>query len=88
MVWSAEFTGRHVESGPQGYSICCSKGKVNLPLLRKTPSELLQLLTCGGREGESFRREIQTYNNIFVFVSFGRDVDNSVNAGGAICFPC
>lgn len=35
MVWGAEFTGRHVGSGPKGYSICCGKGKVQLPLLRE-----------------------------------------------------
>ncbi|KAK1391346.1 hypothetical protein POM88_010402 [Heracleum sosnowskyi] len=81
LVWSAEFTGRHVGGGPKGYSICCGKGKVQLPLLRETPPELLRLLTGGGREGQLFRREIRTYNNIFAFVSFGGDVDNSVNSG-------
>ncbi|KAK1394567.1 hypothetical protein POM88_013623 [Heracleum sosnowskyi] len=71
----------HVGGGPKGYSICCGKGKVQLPLLRETPPELLRLLTGGGREGQMFQREIRTYNNIFAFVSFGRDVDNSVNSG-------
>ncbi|KAL8134020.1 hypothetical protein AgCh_009191 [Apium graveolens] len=37
MVWSAEYTGRHVGSGPKGYSIYCGKGKVQLPLLREPP---------------------------------------------------
>ncbi|KAK1396109.1 hypothetical protein POM88_005972 [Heracleum sosnowskyi] len=36
-VWSAEFTGRHVGAGPKGYTICCGKGKVQLPLLREPP---------------------------------------------------
>lgn len=66
---------------PKGYSICCGKDKVQLPLLREAPPELHRLFTCGGHEGERFGREIQTYNNIFAFVSFGGDVYNSVNFG-------
>ena len=45
IVWPAEFTGRHVGPGPMSYSICCSKGKVQLSFLRVPPFELTRLLT-------------------------------------------
>lgn len=47
-AWVAEFTGRHVSLGTKSYSICCSKGKVELPLLRVAPLERTQLLTGDG----------------------------------------
>lgn len=80
-VWAAEFTGRHVGSGPKGFSICCGKGKVQLPMLRETPSELDQLLTTNDRQGKMFFNKIRMYNNIFAFCSFGGTIDDSINNG-------
>ncbi|KAK1370445.1 hypothetical protein POM88_036537 [Heracleum sosnowskyi] len=80
-VWAAEFTGRHVGPGPKGYSICCEKGKVQLPLLRQTPPELNELLTSGGTSSRMFFNKSRIYNNIFAFCSFGGNVDHSVNSG-------
>ncbi|KAK1351310.1 hypothetical protein POM88_054474 [Heracleum sosnowskyi] len=68
-------------NGPEGYSICCGKGKVQLPLLRDTPPELLELSTSGGRISRNFLTKIRVYNNIFAFCSYGRKVDDSVNKG-------
>ncbi|KAK1360464.1 hypothetical protein POM88_044938 [Heracleum sosnowskyi] len=70
LVWSAEFTGRHVGGGPKGYSICCGKGKVQLPLLREPPPELLRLLTDvdnsvnSGQGPFLFRIRGHTYHSI------------------------
>lgn len=80
-MWDAESTGRHTGNGPKGYTICCGKGKVQLPLMYQTPPELLQLLTSRGRAGDIFHAQIRVYNNIFAFVSFGGNIDHSVNAG-------
>ncbi|KAK1360143.1 hypothetical protein POM88_044617 [Heracleum sosnowskyi] len=81
MVWPAEFTGRHVDNGPKGYSICCAKGKVQLPLLQETPPELLGLLTSNKRQSRIFFKKSRVYNNIFAFCSFGGTIDDSVNKG-------
>lgn len=80
-VWAAEFTGRHVGNGLKGYSICCGKGKVQLPYMRETPPELLELLTSARRGSRKFWPKIRVYNNIFAFCSFGGNVDDSVNKG-------
>ncbi|KAK1383681.1 hypothetical protein POM88_021416 [Heracleum sosnowskyi] len=80
-VWAVEFTGRHVGTGPKGYSICCSKGKVQLPLLRETPPELKELITSTGIHSNMFFNKSRVYNNIFAFCSFGGNVDHSINNG-------
>ncbi|KAK1359002.1 hypothetical protein POM88_043476 [Heracleum sosnowskyi] len=84
VVWAAEFTGRHVGPGPKGYSICCSKGKVLLPLLQPTPPELAQLLNGSGRKEVKFRGNSRMYNNVFALCSFGGSVDESINNGSSL----
>ncbi|KAK1394686.1 hypothetical protein POM88_013742 [Heracleum sosnowskyi] len=82
-VWAAEFTGRHVGSGPKGYSICCGKGKVHLPLLSETPPELMALLTGNGSRERKFKQNNRMYNTIFALCSFGGTVDEAINNGSA-----
>ncbi|KAK1389884.1 hypothetical protein POM88_018062 [Heracleum sosnowskyi] len=81
LVWGAEFTGRHVGTGPKGYSICCGKGKVQLPQLRVPPSELDDLISSRGTRSTRFFNKSRVYNNLFAFCSFGGNVDHSVNSG-------
>ncbi|XP_074326125.1 uncharacterized protein LOC141664128 [Apium graveolens] len=81
LVWEEEFTGRHVGPGPRAYSICCSKGKVLLPLLRPTPPELAQLFTGTRRREVKFHSNSRMYNNIFALSSFGGNIDESINNG-------
>ncbi|KAK1370912.1 hypothetical protein POM88_037004 [Heracleum sosnowskyi] len=80
-VWAAEFTGRHIGSGPKGYSICCGKGKVHLPLLREAPPELMALLTGNGGRERKFQQNNCMYNTIFALCSFGGTVDEAINNG-------
>ena len=82
---AAEFTGRHVGGGPKGYSICCGKGKVQLPLLRETPPELRELVDPAGIWSVMYFNKIRIYNNIFAFCSFWGNVDHSVNYGKGPC---
>ncbi|KAK1363668.1 hypothetical protein POM88_039229 [Heracleum sosnowskyi] len=77
----AEFTCRHVGTDPKGYSICCGKGKVQLPLLREPPPELGELISSGGQRSRGYFNKSRVYNNIFTFCSFGGNVDHSVNNG-------
>ncbi|XP_074345440.1 uncharacterized protein LOC141684401 isoform X2 [Apium graveolens] len=80
-VWAAEFTGRHVGTGPKVYLICYGKGKVQLPLLRETPPELNYLISANGTRSNVYFSKRRVYNNIFAFCSFGGNVDHSVNNG-------
>ncbi|KAK1404219.1 hypothetical protein POM88_003824 [Heracleum sosnowskyi] len=80
-VWPYEFTGRYTGHGPKGYSICCGKGKIQLPLLQETPQELSNLLGAGGVRGRMFENKKLIYNNMFSFTSFGGNIDHSLNNG-------
>ncbi|KAK1386076.1 hypothetical protein POM88_023811 [Heracleum sosnowskyi] len=80
-VWRAEYTGRPSGPGPKGYSICCGKGKVQLPLLQETPVELATLLGGTTSRAKKFQRNIRVYNIIFALCSFGGSVDESINNG-------
>nr|XP_017234917.1 PREDICTED: uncharacterized protein LOC108208855 isoform X2 [Daucus carota subsp. sativus] len=81
LVWAAEFTGKHGGAGPKAYSICCGKGKVQLPLLEETPQELATLLTGTDHRALKFQKNCRMYNNIFALCSFGGNVDESINNG-------
>ena len=81
IVWPAEFTGRHVGPGQKSYSICCSKGKVQLPFLRVPPFELTRLLTGNDIQAKMYFHKSRIYNTMFAFCSYGAKVDESVNDG-------
>ncbi|XP_074372473.1 uncharacterized protein LOC141713116 [Apium graveolens] len=81
LVWAAEFTGKHVGMSPKAYSIYCTKGKVQLPLLKETPPELKQLLTGTATREIKFQHNLRMYNIIFALCSFGGSVDESINNG-------
>ena len=78
-VWAAEFTRRHTGAGPKSYSICCSKGKVQLPLLKDPPPELTELISSNGAQVRLYFDKSHIYNNMFAFCSFGGNVDHSAN---------
>ncbi|XP_074328068.1 uncharacterized protein LOC141665980 [Apium graveolens] len=66
-VWAVEFTGTHVGTGPKAYSICCAKGKVQLPLLKETPPELKQLLTSTIMREINVNESINNGSGLYVF---------------------
>ena len=58
------------------------KGKVKLPLLKKTPPLLNELLDpLGGQQSKTFRTQIRSYNAMFAMTFMGGKVDNRVNDG-------
>ncbi|KAL4609927.1 hypothetical protein ACB092_08G015800 [Castanea dentata] len=58
------------------------EGKVKLPLLKKPPPLLNELLDpLGGQRSKTFRTQIRSYNAMFAMTSMGGKVDNRVNDG-------
>lgn len=80
-MWKYERTSEQQRLNALGFSICCGEGKVDLPLLRQTPEELLELLNGRDLESKNYRKNIRTYNNIFAFTSMGGKIDNEINIG-------
>nr|GEW92912.1 replication protein A 70 kDa DNA-binding subunit B [Tanacetum cinerariifolium] len=66
----------------KGFSLCCGRGKVRLPVALKEPPPLLKGLVNGEHpKSKSFMENIRRYNSMFAFTSMGGNVDNSVNKG-------
>ena len=57
--------------------LCCSGGKVRLPLIQEPPEPLLHLLTKDDVPAKHFRRNIERYNAAFAMTSFGADKDKT-----------
>ncbi|XP_061338762.1 uncharacterized protein LOC133285538 [Gastrolobium bilobum] len=86
-MWYEERLKKDRKSCMPEFGLCCSNGKVQLPLLKMPPNTLLQLHDNSIIRSQHFLRYIRTYNMIFSFTSFGARVDGSVNEGsGPYCF--
>lgn len=81
-MWSNEKTGKIKSTGAAAYSLCCLKGKVDLPFLPKPPPLLLDLLTDKEPRAQNFKENIRAYNSMFSFTSMGGKVQKSINNGG------
>ncbi|PNX70728.1 ATP-dependent DNA helicase PIF1, partial [Trifolium pratense] len=69
--------------GPDiGFSICCGKGKVQLPLLKKPPDLLLALINGRDRRSKNFKDNYRAYNSMFAFTSLGGQINQNINNGG------
>ncbi|KAK7266727.1 hypothetical protein RIF29_19378 [Crotalaria pallida] len=64
------------------YSICCGKGKISVPPLRRPPQYLLPLLTDDDNvKSKHFQEKIRAYNMMFSFTSMGGKLDSAINDG-------
>lgn len=81
-MWPNEKSGKIDSTGSTAFSLCCLKGKVDLPFLPKPPSLLLDLLTDKDPRAQNFKENIRAYNNMFAFTSMGGKVLTSINDGG------
>jgi len=83
VLWYEERADKSKHSREVHFSICCQKGKVQLPFLQR-PSELLNNLLNGeDPRSKHFLDNIRTYNNMFSFTSIGGKIDSSMNNGSA-----
>ncbi|KAI9121435.1 hypothetical protein K1719_008468 [Acacia pycnantha] len=64
------------------FGICCCKGKIIVPLLKRPPEELEQLFfNKDSLHAKKFLRNICLYN-MFSFTSMGGGIDHSINSKG------
>ena len=70
------------------FSICCTHGKIVLPIPRCPPQQIINLLTAEDEASNDFFTNIRAYNNMFAFASiranFDRDLAN--RSGGVSTF--
>ena len=81
-MWYEESSSKVKKVYKPKFSLCCSQGKIQVPLM-KEPLELLKhlLLDQHSSNSKSFKDNIRVYNTMFAFTSMGGKVDNSINNG-------
>lgn len=80
-MWIGESVDQSKLSNMPKFSLCCLKGKVILPLLRKPPLLLNSLLENMHNKSKKFIEDIRAYNMMFSFTSMGGKLDYSINHG-------
>ena len=82
ILWYEERTVKSKRPKNPKFSLCCMEGKVKLPLLKKAPPLIDELLDpLGSQQSKTFRTLIRSYNAMFAMTSMGGKVDNSINDG-------
>jgi len=81
-MWYQERIDKHKDKINQKFQLCCSNGKVQLPLL-KEPQTILQklLFDTNSSESKNYQKHIRTYNMMFTFNSLRAIDDNNFNNG-------
>lgn len=65
------------------YSMCCQLGKVDIPLMRPPPEQLLSLFfSKKTTRSRNFLDNIRQYNNMFAFTSMGGKIIDVNSRGG------
>ena len=81
-LWYGERTVKSKTPTKPKFSLCCSEGRVKLPLLKEPPPFLGNLLNINSDQRSiNFQLGIRIYNSLFAFTSLGGNVDRSVNNG-------
>jgi hypothetical protein len=81
-MWYQERRQKARESANPNFQMCCSNGKVQLPLLNNPPQTLSHLLfDCQAKESKDFQQNIRMYNSMFSFTSPGMKFDNKKFGG-------
>ncbi|MCH79953.1 ATP-dependent DNA helicase PIF1, partial [Trifolium medium] len=81
-LWYEERADKTMNGINIEFSICCQKGEVKLPLLKKPPKLLLDLINGHDPRSSNFKANIRAYNSMFAFTSMGGQINDTMNDGG------
>ncbi|XP_057545879.1 uncharacterized protein LOC130824877 [Amaranthus tricolor] len=86
-MWANERARKDGSLKNAKFSLCCMKGKVQIPTLKNPPRFLEDLLSRKDSRSRYFVENIRAFNMMFAFTSMRGRVDNTVNKGrGPYCF--
>lgn len=80
LMWFAEKVKNSSNGNPE-FSLCCNRGKVQLPRVRPPPRLLDDLLHGRHVDSQNFIDNNRDYNMMFAFTSMAGHQDTSVNDG-------
>ncbi|XP_057418466.1 uncharacterized protein LOC130712665 [Lotus japonicus] len=81
IMWYEERVVKSDHSKIPKFNICCMKGKITLPFLRKPPQLLYNLMNEIDDRYKNFKENIRAYNSLFSFTSLGGKVESGINDG-------
>ncbi|KAL5137572.1 Replication protein A DNA-binding subunit A [Glycine soja] len=82
MMWYDERINKDKQTNKPRFSLCCSDGKIQLPLLHEPPHPLNHLLFNNqDPKAKNFQQYIRIYNLMFAFTSPGIKFDKSYTTG-------
>ncbi|KAL6581531.1 hypothetical protein OROMI_007454 [Orobanche minor] len=80
LMWFDERLKKSSLSSPE-FGLCCSRGKIQLPLLKQPPRLLRDLLQNRHIKSRNYIDNIRAYNMMYAFTSMGGIQDKTVNNG-------
>ncbi|KAL6550513.1 hypothetical protein OROMI_021001 [Orobanche minor] len=80
LMWFDERLKKSSLSSPE-FGLCCSRGKIQLPLLKQPPRLLRNLLQNRHIKSRNYIDNIRAYNMMYAFTSMGGIQDKTVNNG-------
>ncbi|MCH79313.1 ATP-dependent DNA helicase PIF1 [Trifolium medium] len=81
-LWFEERAEKSRNGKDIAFSICCQKGKVDIPLIKRPPKLLLDLINGRDPKSKNFRDNYRVYNSMFAFTSMGGQANTKINNGG------
>ncbi|XP_076960289.1 uncharacterized protein LOC143636628 [Bidens hawaiensis] len=82
-LWKDESRRGNEKVGNKVYSMCCAKGKVQLPKWKEPSDNYKRLFLSSDDKSKFFLKNIRRYNSMFSFTSMGGKIDRSINKGNA-----
>ncbi|MCH79284.1 ATP-dependent DNA helicase PIF1 [Trifolium medium] len=82
IMWLEERVKRGSKSKPK-FSLCCSKGDIELAPYMPLPEPLRTLYHGGDNRSKFFLENIRSFNSMFAFTSMGGKIETSLNDGNA-----
>jgi hypothetical protein len=82
-MWYQERKNKRKHAVTPQFQSCCHGGKAQLPLMRKPPQVLSQLLfNNDNSQSRNFQAHTRIYNAMFSFSSPGMSIDEERSRGG------
>lgn len=81
LFWYNERVSKSRNARIPVFTMCCMRGKIQLPVLQQPPEFLQGLLTNDDAISKHYQDNIRAINMMFSFTSLGGKIDNSVNLG-------
>ncbi|KAK1423926.1 hypothetical protein QVD17_19237 [Tagetes erecta] len=81
MLWKNEKIRGNKNGKKKSFSLCCSKGTIQLPDPPEPPTLLYHFYKSNSSEAKNFMNNIRAYNMMFSFTSLGGKIDRSVARG-------